>query len=282
MKIILGDNPFFNVNHRTGGKKTSTDTSPFETATEVMSEAVKNSIDTLMLSDYETAPKLLSKFSAENPRSRIQIALVIPYPHTINNLISSHGYFGALKSLMSNNLFGILLGLLMTPFTGTAGLYAKIFESYIKLQLKKYDILNVDTRYVCLHNVVVDLLLANQRSDILISFIKAVRRIDREPVLITQNISRLVSMLGDKSYTVCGSYNLNGFMTNPSRHEVLQAIENNREYTKYWAMQILASGAIQPQRALKDKGLLQFDAILYATSNPSRVKEFSTLVRENV
>lgn len=282
MKVILGDNPFFAVNHRTGGNSQAAQSALMDGAVNVITAAVENSVQTLMISDHETAPALLRQFTKQKPDCCLGIALVVPYPHTINNQVSSQGYLGVVKEMAVGNLWGLTLNLLIAPFLGLRPLFRSIVRNYIRLQIPRYRIPGIEIQYVCLHNIVVDLLLAHKRADILQAFNRAVRDLGFQPVLITQNIPNLVKAIGDEDCTICGSYNLNGFMTNPSRNEVLQALSAKFDRTKFWAMQILASGAIIPQDALLDEDLKKFDAILYATSQSERVKEFSSLVGTNV
>ena len=50
MEIVLGDNPFFGVNHRAGSKPLESEEARFEEAAQVIRRAVEQDIATFMLS----------------------------------------------------------------------------------------------------------------------------------------------------------------------------------------------------------------------------------------
>ena len=66
-------------------------------------------------------------------------------------------------------------------------------------------------------------------------------------------------------------------MVNPNLREIEKAVLNNQHNStkKLWAMQILASGNIDAEQALKDPLLKNFDGILYATTQKNRIINFS-------
>ena len=80
MKIIIGDNPFFGVNHKVGSKKLASETERFEQASEVIKEFKINGVDEIMVSNHPSLQSFLDKVPPCN------IHFVIPY--LINTMIS--------------------------------------------------------------------------------------------------------------------------------------------------------------------------------------------------
>lgn len=278
MQVILGDNPFFNVNHRAGVANADSDSSDAEftlrVALPVLDRATSHSVSSFMLSDYELAPVMMSKFEENFPNRHLDLALVVPYPHAINTMVSEHGYLKAAYKLFGFDIVRFVLRALVAPIFGLRGLFAQVSKSFLTSRIKDYDSVNVKVRWICLHNIMVDLLIAHGRVDALLAFIDSVRALDREAVLLTQNIPALTELIGDRDCVICGSYNILGFMTNPSRDDVVTTISKDRENLSFWAMQLLASGAVSPEEALNDEALAHFDAVLYATTKPDRLTDF--------
>lgn len=283
MMLILGDNPFFNVNHRAGVSRSDHDASDQEhtlgVAMPVLDRATSSSVSTFMISDYEIASAITHKFGELYPDRSLDLALVVPYPHSLNKMISEHGYLRTATSLFGFDILRFGLRALIAPLLGLRGLFAQIATSYLQSRIREYERANVRVRMLCLHNVVVDLLVANRRADALLAFIDSVNAMGREAVLLTQNIPALTTLIGDRECVICGSYNTLGFMTNPSRADVLATVGKKTQKLKFWAMQILASGAVPPTAALGDEGLANFDAILYATTKPDRLTEFVEIMK---
>ena len=111
MKIILGDNPFFGVNHLTGSKNLDTEEIRFHNACDVILSAINSDIDLMMLSTHPTYKNLLKKISEKIEKSNLHfnLALVVPFPHTLNNIVAENGYIGLIKFLGIFNIFKSLL-----------------------------------------------------------------------------------------------------------------------------------------------------------------------------
>lgn len=279
MRVILGDNPFFGVNHRTGSKVLASAEQRFNSAAEVMVAAERCGVRTLMLSTHPDYENLLVAAGRVLPLGHgLEIAPVIPYPHTLNNSVAQDGYFGVIKKLGVRNLTSV--GLDIVRFMGCLGdregaKLEKAFRLVISMELEKIRDLGFVVKHVCLHNIITDLLLALNRFDILQGFIDASRRDGLQPVLITQNAVALLAANLEGEFASCFSFNAFGYMVNPSLEKVVSAIRVARKPgCELWAMQILASGAVRLEVALRDENLRFFDAILYATTKPHRVEEF--------
>jgi len=213
------------------------------------------------------------------------IAPVVPYPHTINNIIAQDGYFGVLKKFGLQDVFAVT-----AEVAKVAGLFGRndkaklerAFRLIIDVELECIQGAGFSVRHVCLHNIVTDLLLSFGRFDILQGFINACSGIGLRAVLITQNPACVLSASLVGPFVACFSYNKLGYMVNPSLERAVEAIKQVDGTTcEMWAMQILAGGAIAPESALEDETLSHFDSILYATTRPERIDEFMKLLKSS-
>ena len=286
MDYILGDNPFFGVNHRVGSKSLSNQESRFNNASTVIIDSLKHGFDGFMLSSHSEGQLLVEKVSKElaSENLTLQLSLVVPYPHTINNLVAEHGYVGGLKSLLGSSIPGTAFDLTRLLFIGKRELRKSLIRSYLVAEKKSFESSFVSVNTFCLHNVFTDMFLGLRRSDLIIEFIECCSEIGVTPVVISQNPISAMSIDTVIPHIVCFSYNTLGYMVNPSLEIVQQAIVANARSTdkKLWAMQILASGNIGLDKALKDPTLKYFDGVLYATTRKDRIISFADQVKKDL
>jgi hypothetical protein len=273
MKTILGDNPFFDINHKTGGTDLGFQK---DTMKAVIEEYTNHGPCRLMLSDHlefhDGIFEVLCQFRPED----LSLVLLAPVPHTINSLVATGGY----KSLISNvgplSLMLISFGLacqlgkitrLSTFF------YRHGIQKYIRNQLKPYRNRNVNVTHFGLHNVFADMLLASKNRAVINSFIRAVEDLGLAPIILTQNMGSFLGLDGIRNCTICGSVNPVGYMMSPSKQETEVAICENKFGHKIWAMQVLAGGSAQVCDALSYLKGLKIKQFVYATSKTDRVKE---------
>jgi hypothetical protein len=286
VKVILGDNPFFGVNHRTGSKALDDENERFDAAAVVIAAAQAQGIRSLMLSTHPGYERLLIKAAgALSEPGQFAIAPVVPYPHTINNIIAQDGYYGVLKKFGLQDVFAVTAeAVKVAGFFGRndKAKLERAFRLIIDVELECIRGTGFAVRHVCLHNIVTDLLLAFGRFDILQGFINACSGIGVRPVLITQNPAVILAAPLAGPYVACFSYNKLGYMVNPSLEKTVEAIRRvDRKNCEMWAMQILAGGAITPEEALQDEALNCFDALLYATTKAERIDGFMKMLERS-
>lgn len=283
MEIILGDNPFFGVNHRAGSKPLESEETRFEQAAQVIRCAVEHDIATLMLSTHPGYDRLLAQADSAVGKAgkTLKIALVLPYPHSLNSLVAERGYAGLLSAIGLPGIVSSGIDLVRSLFPGRKTSLVPAFRSLIRAELSRGGFANIQIAYACLHNIVTDILLAVGRVDVLQGFIIAAHQLGMWPVLISQNPVRLLSKDLGRNYTACFSFNPIGYMVNPSLGDTEQFLLKNRQQLPegLWAMQILASGACSLEALLKLESLRTFDALLYATSRPDRIAPFAAAVK---
>lgn len=281
MKIVLGDNPFFGINHRLGSKALDDENERFDAASIVVASAQTHGIRSMMLSTHPGYDRLLMKAAnALSEPGQFDIAPVVPYPHTINNIIAQDGYWGVLKKFGFRDMFAVTGDALKVVFgRSDKAKLERAFRLIIDVELECIRRIGFAVRHVCLHNILTDLLLSFGRFDILQGFINACSGIGLRAVLITQNPSAILSAPLVGPFVACFSYNKLGYMVNPSIEKTVEAMTRvDRSNCEMWAMQILAGGAITSESALQDEALKHFDSLLYATTKPERIDEFMKLL----
>lgn len=273
MKVILGDNPFFGVNHASGSLEPLSENQRFVRASEVVSRFKSLGGSVMMLTNHPSASRLMDCLGKEIS-SDLDIALVLPYPHKYNDLVASHGYIGLANKILRSNL----PSLLMAMFYFFLGLnYRKwLLRALLLSELKEFSEYRERVKYVCLHNILTDMFVAGSNDRLLSDFVDLVQEMGLEPVLITQNPEAVALAIGRSDYTLCFSLNPTGYMVNPVVTEVVDFLKSmTTDRPSVWAMQILASGVATTQDAL---GFLRdisvVDGILYATTKPERITTF--------
>ena len=281
MEIILGDNPFFGVNHRSQEQaaKYLDEKGDFSNAVEVIRAAQSVGVNKVMLSNHADLIDLLKKLREVDPAAadRIEIALVVPYAQKFNQIVGSEGVIGIIKEVpffqMARSGATALLSALFGRQTNIEGL----IDILVQMELACIGEFEPRVKALCVHNIVADLCLGLNKLDFVVQFCRVVRKRGYSPVVITQNPIPFDNVL-PADVALCFSYNVAGFMVNPSLAEVRESLGTSREL---WAMAILASGAASLEQAMKDEFLKKFSAVLYATSKPSRALQSIPALRES-
>jgi len=199
---------------------------------------------------------------------------VAPYPHKYNDLVAKKGYWGLAKYLLKGNLKYILLNAFKIFNVNKS--QEHIVRLICNSELQSLGKHREKVRYVCLHNILVDMYVAAGNYSALEAFIEHVKSMGLEPVLITQNLITLNKVMrSSEGYTICFSYNSAGYMVNPSVELVDQFLEHNTDsLPDLWAMQIMASGVVELDDALEKIAVNNhFKGVLYATTKRERIIE---------
>ena len=278
MKIILGDNPFFDINHNTGGSDLGFQYDIMDT---VIAEYIKHKNPLVMLSDHlefhDELFKILNKYKGED----LSLALLAPVPHTINALVASGGYRALFKNIgLKSAIIGApgLICHLLNLTRLSSFFYKFSIKHYIKHQLKPYLSNNINVSHFGIHNVFADMLLASNNTSILNSFIGAVEDLGLSPIILTQNIGAFLELKGLHQCIICGSVNPLGYMMSPSKKVSENVIKSNKYNHTIWAMQILAGGSVKLNDSLKYLNNLNLNSIVYATSKKDRIDKIFNLL----
>ena len=260
-KVILGDNPFFGISHLTPEKSYEylKDTERFDKAASIINAAEGIGIDTFMVSSHSDTRELLEAAGYGTNAVLPDICLVVPNVHKVNEHAAAKGLVGALKSLFSDGLN-----------------FSNLRPRQLYRRIVMGDIVYPKTKYVALHNVVVDMLVGLHGHRALSLFCRVTRLFGFKPVLITLNPVRLMS-LGIRCSAVCCYYNARGYNMCDTPEAMLKTFEESPEVEEIWAMGILASGAVSYDEISDDALLNSFTRVIVASSRLDRIEEMRRL-----
>ena len=280
MKIILGDNQFFGVNHfdLEKGAKTKQKFITTQKIESFICNSLSSGMDGFMINSNDKGYELISDSDFDSSK---EIHYSIPYPHKYANLVNEKGMLSLFKycieeSKISNS---IIPGLKLLFTRNLKHLVKPAIDLEVPKNLKKGS-------YVYLQNIITDLLLGMGRGDILIAYIKAVVEMGYKPGIITLNPIMFDDLLKDhlnfkglEELIVCFNINKEGFNVFPSLSEVEELILSDPKY-KLMGMSIFASGAANIPESIDYIMPLNLDYVVFGTSRIENVKSNLQLFRK--
>jgi hypothetical protein len=279
MNVILGDNPFFDINHKTGGSDLGFQGDAMGA---VIADFVKHGGTKIMLSDHLELHEEVFDVLKEYKNTDLSLVLLAPVPHTINALVAAGGYKALLNNVGVRSLITISIGLLcqLLKLTNACSFFYRLsIKNYVKNQLRPYKKRNLNVSHFGLHNVFADMLLASKNINVLNSFICAVEDLGLKPVILTQNMGSFLSLGGIRKCTMCGSVNPLGYMMSPGKQATEKSVKENPYNHLVWAMQVLAGGSVGLNGSLDYLNDLNVQNFVYATSKPDRITELFKLLK---
>ena len=271
MKIILGDNQFFGVNHfdLQKGTKTKLKFDSLKKIETFINESLDIGLDGFMINSNDIGYKLISETDFNDNK---EIHYSIPYPHKYANMINESGMLSLLQYVIRNSSFlkNVLIGFKLLFTRNVKYLIPLSLDIEVPTNLKKGS-------YIYMQNVITDLLLGMGREDLIIGFINSVTKKGFKPGIITLNPTKLDSILTKnkilkiQDLIVCFNINKQGFNVFPSLSSVLIFIESKPKY-KLMGMSIFASGAANIPNSIEFINKLKLDYVVFGTSKLSNVK----------
>lgn len=281
MKIILGDNQFFGVNHF-DLKKGEITKSKFDTSDKIKSFIDKTfeiGIDGFMINSNEKGYRLIKDFDFELSK---EIHYSIPYPHKYASMVNENGMISLLSYLVNNTSFinNMVAGVKLISTQNLNSITPLALNLEVPLNLRKGS-------YVYMQNIITDLLMGIGRGDILIDFIKSVIKMGYKPGIITLNPIMLDKLLIKQKDTfllenliVCFNINKIGFNVFPDHDLVEKLIESRPKY-KLMGMSIFASGAGNIPLSIDYIKGLNLDYVVFGSSRLENIKSNLKLFRAN-
>jgi hypothetical protein len=256
-RVILGDNAFFGVNHRSrteGDSLAKRFEDPREVA-RVCSAAKHHGAGGIMLSSHHRTPSILAALR-ERPELRdFRIYPNIPYLMKYVQRSTQAGIGGMMGDIFSTGPWHRRAATLARG--GWAYLrkdFRKMIEVAVELELEPYRKHPVPA--VFLHNGLADLALGLGWTEVFHIWDRLIRRKYRAiPGFGTLNqvkMSEALEAAGLAAPLIMAPFNMAGFHMNPSR-EVCEASLAGGRYTLL-AMNVLVSGAADPEAAFRYLG----------------------------
>jgi hypothetical protein len=280
-RILFGDNQFFAVNHisdeksRAQALKFKDDSAILRT----LDYAIEAGINTFMCTTHERISNICD-FIREHPGKyeNFSIYPCLPYAHKYANAVTELGIVGTLKEYTPGNFFGSIF---KGGFAYLSKDYLSIMELLIDAELKMFK--GLETPVIFLQNVVTDLLLGLQMTDIFKAFHDyIVRKYNAEPGFITMNMPRLLSVceeIGIDNPIICTSINKAGFRMSGGK-ELYERVLHTKK-ARIIAMQIFAGGAISSREAIEYVCTLpNIQSILFGASSQGNIQETVSLIKQ--
>jgi hypothetical protein len=283
-RIIFGDNQFFGINHMSEEKAQAL-TEKFrnlQSIIDVIDTAYDCGIRAFMLNSHDRAMDICD-YIRQNPSKYADLRLYpsIPYAHKYANAVAQKGIFGTLKdTILAHNTFSDVAGLLTK---GGSLLFdkdmTKVMQMLVDIEMKIFRDLNVKVLF--LQNIVTDLLLGFGIKEIFIDFVSHLKENHGvEAGFVTMNMPKLVDFLidcGIENPVVCSAINKAGYFMNPDKDAYEDAVKHKQ--FRPIAMSILASGAVNPEEAVKyvcDQPAIQ--SIVFGASSRKHISETKELI----
>lgn len=279
-KVILGDNQFFGINHRSQEKAEEMlkRFGNLDNIFEVYDSAFDCGVKAVMLNSNDKAMAICDRFRANKSKyGDIAWYPSIPYAYKYANMVNELGIFPAINEvLFKGNTAGGVFGMIgkgaMSVLTKDA---MRMMEMMIDVEYKMFRDLNVKVFF--LQNIFTDLLLGYGIRDVFEHFAEYIRKKYKvTPGFVTLNMPYLKGKLeewGIDDVVICSSINAAGFNMHPSKEEYERVIAAN-DPSKYQliAMNVLASGSITVQQSFDYINSLNVQSVVFGASSRAHIQ----------
>jgi hypothetical protein len=282
MKILLGDNQFFGVNHfdLEKGEKSKL---KFDTTKKIKSfinNSLEIGLDGFMINSNEKGYEIINTSKFDNTK---EIHYSIPYPHKYASMVNENGMMSLFGHLIQNTSFlkNLIGGIKLIATQDLKSITPLALNLEVPKNLKKGS-------YIYMQNIITDLLLGMGRGDILIEFMKSVSNMGYKPGIITLNPIMFDKILTNerdadwvKDLVVCFNINKEAFNVFPSLESVESFIASEPEY-KLMGMSIFASGAANIPISINYIKKLKLDYIVFGSSRIENIKSNFNLFKNEL
>ena len=272
MKIILGDNQFFGINHF-DLEKGATTKLKFDKIKKIevfINESLSIGMDGFMINSNEQGYEIVNTSKFDSAK---EIHYSIPYPHKYASMVNENGMMSLFGHIIKNTSFikNLLGGIKLVATQNLKSVTPLALNLEVRKNLKKGS-------YIYMQNIITDLLLGMGRGDILIEFIKSVSNMGYKPGIITLNPIMFDKLLKNeqeanwlKDLVVCFNINKEGFNVFPSLNTVEDFIKSRPKY-QLMGMSIFASGAANIPHSIDYINNLKLDYVVFGSSRLENIK----------
>lgn len=281
-RLLFGDNQFFGINHMSE-EKARAQAMQFQDTSAiigVLDAALDEGVRTFMCTTHDRIADICDHMRANPARYQdFRFYPCMPYAHKYANAVTEHGMIGAALHFMPDE------GLFKTALRGASSFASKDIEGILKIlvdvEMKMFRGLN--TPVIFLQNVIVDLILGMDMTEVFTIFHDHVRKkYGAEPGYITMNMPRLYQALtavGIENPIICSNINKIGFRTCGGLPAYEATLRDGK--LRAIAMSIFASGAIPPREAIQWLSTLpNLDGIVFGASSRRNIAATKALVDE--
>ena len=272
MKIILGDNQFFGINHfdLEKGAKTKLKFDKTKKIEAFINESLSIGMDGFMINSNVQGYEIVNASKFDSAK---EIHYSIPYPHKYASMVNENGMMSLFGYIIKNTSFikNLLGGIKLVATQNLNCITPLALNLEVPKNLKKGS-------YIYMQNIITDLLLGMGRGDILIEFIKSLSSMGYKPGIITLNPIMFDKLLKNeqeanwlKDLVVCFNINKEGFNVFPSLNTVEDFIKSRPKY-QLMGMSIFASGAANIPHSIDYINKLKLDYVVFGSSRLENIK----------
>ena len=273
MKIILGDNQFFGVNHFDLKKGEETKLK-FDTIPKIeafINDSLELGLDGFMINSNEKGYKIVNTWGFEGAH---EIHYSIPYPHKYASMVNENGMMSLFGHIIKNTSFieNLIGGIKLVATQNLKSITPLALNLEVPKSLKKGS-------YIYMQNIITDLLIGMGRGDILIKFIQSVCKMGYKPGIITLNPIMLDELLKNEQHAswlkdliVCFNINKEGFNVFPSLETVERFIKSKPKY-QLMGMSVFASGAAKVPTSINYIKKLNLDYVVFGSSRIENIRK---------
>jgi hypothetical protein len=293
-KLLIGDNPFNGVNHRSRerGRGIAAMLSEREIV-KVIETALDNGAGGLV---FSVTPKMLSvlKYMKENGWNiELHLYPIVPDVLSLVNESAELGMSGLLSRFLNGlSVQGKLKFMVKGGLAALSLSPVELIKIYLDTEIARiYETLppGAETRAIFLHEVVTDTLVSLRIPNILQEYCKHIQsKFGVVPGLVTRNFPKLTEFAQFSTASldlsvIMTPFNAVGFQMNPSRQHCEDALlKQNRLTCEVIAMSILAAGRLTLEQATRYlASLSQLSACVVGVSNESQAKKTFSFLKDN-
>ena len=267
-KLILGDNQFFGVNHKSESKsqqQLETFKSP-EDIFDTLRIANEVGVKSFMFTTHDKLEPVFDLIKKNKHEFKdFKLIPCMPYAHKYANAMATEGVVGSVKKYMPRNIFKVGYRSFVAALTQNP---VPVMKLLVDTEMRMMKGFNVE--HVFLQNIVTDLVIGLGMEHVLAEFSYYVQRqYSAQAGFITLNQPLTENALieaGIDRPLLCSSINKVGFRMNPTKEIVETSISHKKSNNV--AMSIFASGAIPPVEAIDYiKNLKGVDSVLFGASS---------------
>jgi hypothetical protein len=286
-RVILGDNPFFGVNHRSeeAGMESARRFQDPREIVKVLDVAYDLGVRAFSFSTHDRVRGLCDHFRADPGRyAELRLYPALPYAHKYADLVNEKGVLGAVTDTLSGGGVGGFASMLFRG--GMAAVkqdQIEMMKLLVDVELQMFR--DLKTPVIFLQNVVTDLVLGLGWKPVFAAFAEHVKtKYDARPGFMTLNMPALAQCLreaGVDQPVICSAINKLGFQMNPDRASYERALATGG--FDGIAMSILAAGSIGPEEAIEYVASLpNVKGVIFGASRASSIRQTKEILERRL
>lgn len=284
-KILLGDNPFFGIDHLSQEKARQRQKrlDNLNKIADLIEYSLDQGVTGFVVSTHPELKHLITILnSRKNIINRLDFYPILPYAQGYVNKVTQKGVSGTLNEVLSQ---GNILDKFKILFSGSVGFlkkdFDKLFRTFIDIELLPLN--HVRKRVIFLHDVVTDLAIGLGMKNLIQNYLTHIKqKYDVEPGLVTKNLPLLVKTMIDwnvKLPTIMTSFNSVGNQMNPSKEACEKCLEDN--HLKIIAMNTLAGGLLKPDESFQYLSKINLHSVVIGMSTKEHIDQITKHVQSN-